>query len=103
MPSTESLQPLTHEEPPLPPPSSQTIFIADNWPPFVGAAVVAQIAHYRHLGRKRTTTPNLRNARFWALAGGGWMITYLGIVTSIAVAQAKVNHYRDPKTRGLYS
>ncbi|GJC99864.1 mitochondrial carrier protein [Colletotrichum higginsianum] len=69
-----------------------------------GGTVFVHLAHYQYLTRVRTPNPNpLKNARFWAVAGGGWMLSYLGIITGIAVAQAKVNHYRDPESSFLYA
>ncbi|KAK1969542.1 hypothetical protein LY78DRAFT_678418 [Colletotrichum sublineola] len=101
MPSSSSLSP--SGTPLLRPPSARTLWIADNWTSIVGGTVLVHFAHYQYLVRVRTPNPNpLKNARFWALAGGGWMLSYLGIITGIAVAQAKVNHYRDPDTRSLY-
>ncbi|OLN87625.1 hypothetical protein CCHL11_05700 [Colletotrichum chlorophyti] len=87
----------------LGPPSLRTIWIADNWTSLLGGTVVAHIAHYQYLHRFRKPHPNpLKNARFWAIAGGGWMLSYLGIITLVAVAQARVNHYRDPDNRSQY-
>ncbi|WYZ43065.1 hypothetical protein EsH8_VI_000764 [Colletotrichum jinshuiense] len=100
-------QPLPSSSPPsgtpLRPPSARSIWIADNWTSILGGTIFAHFAHYQYLTRVRKPNPNpLKNARFWAIAGGGWMLSYLGIITLVAVAQARVNHYRDPDTRGLY-
>ncbi|ROT37877.1 hypothetical protein SODALDRAFT_379127 [Sodiomyces alkalinus F11] len=89
---------------PLVPPSPPTIWIADNWPSIIGCTVLAHVGHYRYLTTRRKPSPNpIQNARFWAIAGGGWMVAYLSVITAVAVSRAKVNHYRDPETRGLYS
>ncbi|TDZ51577.1 hypothetical protein CTRI78_v007555 [Colletotrichum trifolii] len=75
---------------PLAPPSTHALWIADNWEYIVGGTVFTHLAHYQYLTRVRKPNPNpLKNARFWALAGGGWMVSYLGIITAIAVAQAR--------------
>ncbi|KAJ0297845.1 hypothetical protein COL5a_011123 [Colletotrichum fioriniae] len=88
---------------PLRPPSARIFWIVDNWPSILGGTVLAHYAHYQYLSRVRSPHPNpVKNARFWALASGGWMLSYLGICTGIAVAQAKVNHYLDPDNRLQY-
>ncbi|KAF9870428.1 hypothetical protein CkaCkLH20_12095 [Colletotrichum karsti] len=98
-PSSSASDPTT----PLDPPSARSVWIADNWIYLVASTAVAQGLHYRHIARSRKPNPNsLKNARFWALASGGWMLSYLGISTLVAVAQARVNHYRDPDNRPQY-
>ncbi|KAK1519379.1 uncharacterized protein CCOS01_11030 [Colletotrichum costaricense] len=81
---------------PLRPPSARIFWIVDNWPSILGGTVLTHYAHYQYLSRVRSPHPNpVKNARFWALASGGWMLTYLGICTGIAVAQAKLQSLLD--------
>lgn len=88
---------------PLDHPSARSVWIADNWTYLIVGTVAAHGLHYRHITRSRKPNPNpLKNARFWALTSGGWMLSYLGISTLVAVAQARVSHYRDPDNRSQY-
>ncbi|OHE98521.1 hypothetical protein CORC01_06142 [Colletotrichum orchidophilum] len=85
-----SLSSSSPPETPLRPPSARIFWIVDNWPSILGGTVIVHYAHYQYLARFRRPNPNpLKNARFWALASGGWMLSYLSICTGIAVAQAK--------------
>ncbi|KAF4850578.1 hypothetical protein CGCSCA4_v004022 [Colletotrichum siamense] len=95
--------PLPGSRTPLDPPSPASVWVADNWHSVIFGAVTTQFLHFRYLNSRHKPDPNpVKNARFWAGLGGAWMVSYLGIITVIAISQARVDHFRHPDNRNQY-
>lgn len=82
-------------------PTPLQVKIAENRTAIVSGTVVGHFAHWQYLTRLRRIDPYAAGSRrFVAAAGLGWGIVYLGVLSTITLAQRKVHKHDDYLLRG---